>query len=62
MLMVFYPLAALRWIHFLSVFVLFGSSFFWFYMGSERFRLARADCLEPVALRPFCCASPRRWR
>jgi putative copper resistance protein D len=36
MLAVFYPLAALRWIHFISVFVLFGSSFFWFYMGSER--------------------------
>jgi putative copper resistance protein D len=34
--MVFYPLAALRWIHFLSVFVLFGSAFFWFYMGAER--------------------------
>ncbi len=25
-----------RWIHFTSVFVLFGSSFFWFYMGRER--------------------------
>jgi len=35
--MVFYPLAALRWIHFISMFVLFGSSFFWFYMGAERF-------------------------
>ncbi len=37
MVMVFYPLAALRWIHFISMFVLFGSSFFWFYMGAERF-------------------------
>jgi copper resistance protein D len=25
-----------RWIHFASVFVLFGSSFFWFYEGAER--------------------------
>ncbi|WP_162180405.1 CopD family protein [Methylocapsa aurea] len=25
-----------RWIHFASVFALFGSSFFWFYMGPER--------------------------
>lgn len=37
MLAVFYPLAVLRWIHFTSMFVLFGSSFFWFYMGAERF-------------------------
>ena len=37
MVLVFYPLAALRSIHFISMFVLFGSSFFWFYMGSERF-------------------------
>ncbi len=36
MLAVFYPLAVLRWIHFTSMFVLFGSSFFWFYMGTER--------------------------
>ncbi len=25
-----------RWFHFASMFVLFGSSFFWFYMGGER--------------------------
>jgi putative copper resistance protein D len=36
MMTVFYPLAVLRWIHFIAVFVLFGSSFFWFYMGAER--------------------------
>ncbi len=36
MLIVFYPLAALRWVHFISVYVLFGSSFFWFYMGGVR--------------------------
>jgi len=37
MLTVFLPLVIARWIHFASVFVLFGSSFFWLYMGSERF-------------------------
>lgn len=31
----FKPLVAARWIHFASVFVLFGSSFFWFYMPRE---------------------------
>ena len=29
------PLVAARWIHFVSVFVLFGTSFFWFYMPRE---------------------------
>jgi len=33
---IFQALVISRWIHFASVFVLFGSSFFWFYMGSER--------------------------
>src|ERR1700730_11962212 len=37
MLTVFEPLVIARWIHFASVFVLSGSSFFWLYMGSERF-------------------------
>ncbi len=37
MLMVYFPLVIARWIHFASVFVLFGSSFFWLYIGSERF-------------------------
>src|ERR1700730_17927785 len=36
MLMVYLPLVIARWIHFASVFVLFGSSFFWFYQGAER--------------------------
>ncbi len=36
MLMVYLPLVVARWIHFASVFVLFGSSFFWLYIGSER--------------------------
>ncbi|MGB8276570.1 MAG: copper homeostasis membrane protein CopD [Methylovirgula sp.] len=33
---IFQFLVISRWIHFASVFVLFGSSFFWFYMGHER--------------------------
>src|ERR1700730_19269964 len=37
MLTVFEPLVIARWIHFASVFVSSGSSFFWLYMGSERF-------------------------
>lgn len=36
MLMVYLPLVIARWIHFASVFVLFGSSFFWLYEGAER--------------------------
>jgi putative copper resistance protein D len=36
MLMVYLPLVIARWIHFASVFVLFGSSFFWFYQGAKR--------------------------
>ena len=30
-----WPLVGARWIHFASVFVLFGSSFFWFYMPRD---------------------------
>jgi copper resistance protein D len=33
--MTWWPLVIARWIHFASVFVLFGSSFFWFYMPRE---------------------------
>jgi copper resistance protein D len=33
--MTYRPLVIARWIHFASVFVLFGSSFFWFYMPRE---------------------------
>ena len=36
MLMIYLPLVIARWIHFASVFVLFGSSFFWFYERAER--------------------------
>ena len=37
MLTVFLPLVIVRWIQFAAVFVLFGSSFFWLYMGNKRF-------------------------
>jgi copper resistance protein D len=33
--MTWWPLVLARWIHFASVFALFGSSFFWFYMPRE---------------------------
>jgi putative copper resistance protein D len=33
--MTWWPLVCARWIHFASVFVLFGSSFFWFYMPRD---------------------------
>jgi copper resistance protein D len=33
--MTWWPLVIARWIHFASVFVLFGSSFFWFYMPRD---------------------------
>ncbi len=33
--MTYWPLVGARWIHFASVFVLFGSSFFWFYMPRD---------------------------
>ncbi|MGH6834623.1 MAG: CopD family protein [Methylocella sp.] len=36
MLMVYLPLVIARWIHFACVFVLFGSSFFWMYVGTVR--------------------------
>jgi putative copper resistance protein D len=49
MLMVYLPLVIARWIHFASVFVLFGSSFFWLYMGSERFSVGPGGL--PGALR-----------
>ncbi|WP_020173687.1 copper homeostasis membrane protein CopD [Methyloferula stellata] len=33
---IIYVLFIARWIHFAALFVLFGSSFFWFYMGREQ--------------------------
>lgn len=45
MLMIYVPLVIARWIHFASVFVLFGASFFWFYAGASRY-LAGAGGLQ----------------
>ena len=39
------PLVAARWIHFASVFLLFGTSFFWFYMPREH-SLSRPGQME----------------
>ena len=69
MLTVFYPLAVVRWIHFTSMFVLFGSSFFWFYMGAERFSagpggLPRALRATTILLRvaaPLAAISGIAW-
>jgi putative copper resistance protein D len=69
MLTVFLPLVIARWIHFASVFVLFGSSFFWFYMGSERFGagpggLPRALRATTILLRiaaPIAALSGAAW-
>ncbi|MCI0467038.1 MAG: hypothetical protein L0Y57_08545, partial [Beijerinckiaceae bacterium] len=36
MLMVYLPLVISRWVHFASVFVLFGGALFWFYAGRAR--------------------------
>jgi putative copper resistance protein D len=36
MVMVFWPLVIVRWIHFTCVFAMFGSSLFWLYVGKER--------------------------
>jgi putative copper resistance protein D len=38
-----------RWVHFASVFVLFGSSFFWFYTGCEQLPSGHSE--RPKALR-----------
>ena len=69
MLMVFYPLAVVRWIHFTSMFVLFGSSFFWFYMGAERFsagpgglpRALRATIILLRVAAPLAAISGIAW-
>ena len=69
MLTVFYPLAVVRWIHFTSMFVLFGSSFFWFYMGAERFsagpsglpRALRATIILLRVAAPLAAISGIAW-
>lgn len=49
MLMIYWPLVIARWIHFASLFLLFGCSFFWLYVGRERSSAGRAE--PPGALR-----------
>ncbi len=69
MLMVYLPLVIARWIHFASVFVLFGSSFFWFYEGAKRLSagsggLPRAVRATTILLRiaaPIAAISGVAW-
>ncbi|WP_026607960.1 CopD family protein [Methylocapsa acidiphila] len=57
---IFHFLFLARWIHFAAVFILFGSSFFWFYMGHERSESGLGGL--PRALRAtkilLCVAAP----
>ena len=69
MLTVFLPLVIVRWIQFASVFVLFGSSFFWLYMGNERFaagpgglpRTLRATVILLRIAAPIAALSAVAW-
>jgi copper resistance protein D len=69
MLTVFLPLVIVRWIQFAAVFVLFGSSFFWLYMGSERFaagpgglpRTLRATVILLRIAAPIAALSAVAW-
>jgi len=69
MLTVFEPLVIARWIHFASVFVLSGSSFFWVYEGAARassgpFALPRAFRATTILLRiaaPVAAISGVAW-
>jgi copper resistance protein D len=63
------PLVAARWIHFASVFVLFGSSFFWFYMprkhslahpGQMKSALAATTLVLRIAA-PIAAISGAAW-
>jgi copper resistance protein D len=63
------PLVATRWIHFASVFVLFGTSFFWFYMPREHSlshpgQMQKALAATTVMLRiaaPIAAISGAAW-
>jgi putative copper resistance protein D len=67
--MVLWPLVVARWIHFASVFVLFGSSFFWFYAGGGRYapgpgglpRTYRATIVLLRAAAPLAALSGIAW-
>src|SRR6201988_519600 len=58
------PLVAARWIHFASVFVLFGSSSFWIYMPREPGQMKSALSATTVMLRvaaPVAAISGAAW-
>ena len=67
--MTYRPLVIGRWIHFASAFVLFGSSFFWFYMPREHSlahpgQLAKALAATTIMLRiaaPVAAISGVAW-
>ena len=67
--MTYRPLVIARWIHFASAFVLFGSSFFWFYMPREHSlahpgQLAKALVATTIMLRiaaPVAAISGVAW-
>lgn len=66
---IFHFLVLSRWVHFASVFVLFGSSFFWFYMGRERLlagpgglpKTLRATTILLRAAAPIAAISGVAW-
>ncbi len=66
---IFQVLVIVRWIHFTSVFVLFGSAFFWFYMGDQRSsagpgglpRALRATSLLLRCAAPVAAISGAAW-
>jgi copper resistance protein D len=67
--MTYWPLVSARWIHSASAFVLFGSSFFWFYMPREHSlahpgQLAKALAATTIMLRiaaPVAAISGVAW-
>ena len=67
--MTYRPLVSARWIHLASAFVLFGSSFFWFYMPREHSlahpgQLAKALAATTIMLRiaaPVAAISGVAW-
>jgi copper resistance protein D len=66
---IFHFLVIARWLHFAAVFVLLGSSFFWFYMGHERLssdphglpRTLRATTLLLRGAAPVAALSGIAW-
>jgi putative copper resistance protein D len=58
---IFPVLVLARWIHFASVFVLFGSAFFWFYADSGFVRAHRATDVLLRAAAPVAAVSGIAW-